>query len=63
MVSVTNKSTEDFYITSSEINNCEYCMPYYVWMFTSIIEAHANAIDNFNNLLVQSHHTMYGVLK
>ena len=59
MVSVTNKSIEDFlyikersvvnFITSSEINDCEYCVPYYVWMFTSIIEARANAIDNFNN--------------
>ena len=30
--------------------DCEYCVPYYVWVFTSIIEARANAIDNFNNL-------------
>ena len=43
-----------FTLDSIAKDDCNYCTPYYVWMFTSITKADINAEDNFEQLACAS---------
>lgn len=43
-----------FTLNSIANDDCNYCTPYYVWMFTSITKADINAEDNFEQLACAS---------